>query len=245
MSCDILMKGGSVIDGSGKPRFTADVAIEAGKITEIGRINSAAGRIINADGLAVAPGFIDPHTHYDAQICWDKQVTPSSWHGVTTVIMGSCGVGVAPASLKTREAATWDLVNLESIPFDVLNDGLTWDWDDFPSFMKAAQRRGCAINLGFQAPLTPFRHFVMGKESTERAATEAETARIERMLSDAIAAGAVGISTTVSKIDVGYKGRPLAARLASREELRRYARVLRNHRRGLIMIHVISQPDQL
>ncbi len=212
---------------------------------EIGKINSSAGRVIDADGLAVAPGFIDPHTHYDAQICWDKQVTPSSWHGVTTVIMGSCGVGVAPASPETREAATWDLVNLESIPFDVLNDGLTWDWEDFPSFMKAAQRRGCAINLGFQAPLTPFRHFVMGEESTQRAATEAETARIERMLSDAIGAGAVGISTTVSKIDVGYKGRPLAARLASREELRRYARVLREHRRGLTMIHVISQPDQL
>ena len=201
--------------------------------------------MIDANGLVVAPGFIDPHTHYDAQICWDQQVTPSSWHGVTTVIMGSCGVGVAPASPKTREAATWDLVNLESIPFDVLNDGLTWDWDDFPSFMQAAQRRGCAINLGFQAPLTPFRHFVMGEESTERAATEAETAQIERLLSDAIGAGAVGISTTVSKIDVGYKGRPLARRLASFDELRRYARVLRKHRRGLTMIHVISQPDQL
>ena len=131
MSCDILIKGGSVIDGSGTPRFSADIAVDTGRIAEIGKINSSARRVIDAHGLAVAPGFIDPHTHYDAQICWDKQVTPSSWHGVTTVIMGSCGVGVAPASPETREAATWDLVNLESIPFDVLNDGLTWDWERF------------------------------------------------------------------------------------------------------------------
>jgi len=245
MPYDILIKGGNIIDGTGRPSFPADLAIDDGRIVEIGKINSLANRTVDATGLAVSPGFIDPHTHYDAQICWDKQVTPSSWHGVTTVITGSCGVGVAPVSPATREAATWDLVNLESIPFDVLNRGLTWDWDDFPSFIAAARRRGCAINLGFQAPLTPFRHFVMGEESMQRAATEDEIGRIEGMLSDAIVAGAVGISTSVSKIDVGYQGRPLACRLASREELRRYARVLRKHQRGAIMIHVISQPDQL
>ena len=128
MAYDLLIKGGLVVDGTGAPGRQADVAIAGGRIAEIGRVTAGAERVIDAAGLVVAPGFIDPHTHYDAQICWDGAVTPSSWHGVTSVIMGNCGVGIAPCKPKAREVAMRDLVNVEAIPFDVLNMGITWDW---------------------------------------------------------------------------------------------------------------------
>jgi len=184
----------------------------------------------------VAPGFIDPHTHYDAQICWDGAVTPSSWHGVTSVIMGNCGVGIAPCKPKAREIAMRDLVNVEAIPFDVLNMGITWDWETFPEFLAAAARRRPSLNLGFLAPLTPFRHYVMGEASMERAATPEETAQITALLGEAIDAGAFGFSTTILNQHVGFQGRPLACRNASRDELRAYANALRERGKGAIEI---------
>ena len=144
MSLDLLVKNGCVVDGTGAPRFNADVAVADGKIVEIGKVSGSAERVIDASDLVVAPGFVDPHTHYDAQICWDSLVTPSSWHGVTTLVMGNCGVGLAPCKPEAREIAAWDLVNVEAIPFDVLNEGVTWDWETFPEYMDAAERRGSA-----------------------------------------------------------------------------------------------------
>ena len=186
MTYDIIIKDGTVVDGTGAPRFSADVAIANGRIAEIGSVTESAAETIDARGLIVAPGFVDPHTHYDAQICWDPLITSSSWHGVTTVMMGNCGVGIAPCRPEVREIAAWDLVNVEAIPFDVLSKGITWEWETFPQFMDAAERRGSGINLGFLAPLTPFRHYVMGEESMERAATPAETAQIKALLSEAV-----------------------------------------------------------
>src|SRR5260221_80659 len=142
------------------PARNPDVAVLDGKIQEIEKGGGGtAKRVIDAEGLVVAPGFIDPHTHYDAQICWDGAVTPSSWHGVTSVVMGNCGVGIAPCKPETREIAMKDLVNVEGIPFDVLNKGITWDWETFPQFMDAAAARSPSLNLAFIAPLTPFRHW--------------------------------------------------------------------------------------
>src|SRR5271167_3504416 len=178
MSYDLLIKNGTVVDGTGSKPRRADVAISAGKVAEIGKVVEGAKDVIDASDLIVAPGFVDPHTHYDAQICWDPYITSSSWHGVTTVIMGNCGVGIAPCKPEVREIAAWDLVNVEAIPFDVLKKGVTWDWVTFPEFMDAASRRHSGINLGFMAPLTPFRHFVMGTESMERAANPDETTKI-------------------------------------------------------------------
>ena len=129
MAHDLVIKNGMLVDGTGAPARRADVAITGGKIAEIGRVTDGAATVIDAADLVVAPGFIDPHTHYDAQICWDGAVTPSSWHGVTSVIMGNCGVGIAPCKPKAREIAMRDLVNVEAIPFDVLNMGITWDWE--------------------------------------------------------------------------------------------------------------------
>ncbi|PYM53193.1 MAG: amidohydrolase [Candidatus Rokuibacteriota bacterium] len=236
MAYDLVIKNGMLVDGTGAPARRADVAITGGKIAEIGRVTDGTARVIDADGLVVAPGFIDPHTHYDAQICWDGAVTPSSWHGVTSVIMGNCGVGIAPCKPKAREVAMRDLVNVEAIPFDVLNMGITWDWETFPEFIEAAARRSPSLNLGFLAPLTPFRHYVMGEASMERAATPDETAKIKALLGEAIDAGAFGFSTTILNQHVGYQGRPLACRNASRDELKAYANALKERGKGAIEI---------
>jgi N-acyl-D-amino-acid deacylase len=236
MSYDLLIKNGTVVDGTGAPRRHADVAVKDGVIAEIGKISDGAKKTIDADGLIVAPGFVDPHTHYDAQICWDPQITCSSWHGVTSVVMGNCGVGLAPCRPQARDIATQDLVNVEAIPYEVLKRGITWDWESFPSYMEAAGRRGAAVNLGFLAPLTPFRHYVMGEESMDRAATADETEKIAALLREAVAAGALGFSHTTGVQHVGYKGRPLACRLADRAELGAYAHVLRELGKGVIEI---------
>ncbi len=236
MSYDLLIRNGTVVDGSGAPRRQADVAVKDGIIAEIGKVSGGAARVIDAGGLIVAPGFVDPHTHYDAQICWDPQITSSSWHGVTSVVMGNCGVGLAPCRPQVHDIAAQDLVNVEGIPFEVLKRGITWDWESFPSYMEAARKRGSAINLSFLAPLTPFRHYVMGEESMERAATPAETDQIAALLREAVAAGALGFSHTTGVQHVGYKGRPLACRLADRSELGAYARVLRDLGKGVIEI---------
>src|ERR1700688_1616894 len=158
MAYDLLIKNGTVIDGTGAPGRRAGVAIAGGRIAEIGKIADGAARVVDADGLVVAPGFIDPHTHYDAQICWDPAISPSSWHGVTSVVMGNCGVGIAPCRPEAREIATRDLVNVEGIPFEVLERGISRDWQTLPEFLDAADKRGSALNLAFLAPLTPFRH---------------------------------------------------------------------------------------
>ncbi|HEV2186464.1 MAG TPA: amidohydrolase family protein [Stellaceae bacterium] len=236
MAYDLLIKNGTVIDGTGAPRRQADIAIVGGKIAEIGKIGDAATKTIDADGLVVAPGFIDPHTHYDAQICWDPAISPSSWHGVTSVVMGNCGVGIAPCKPEAREVAMRDLVNVEGIPFDVLDAGITWDWQTFPEFIDAAAKRGSALNLGFIAPLTPFRHWVMGEASMERAATADETAQIKSLIRGAVDAGAFGFSTTILNQHIGYQARPLACRNASREELKAYASVLKETGKGAIEI---------
>jgi N-acyl-D-aspartate/D-glutamate deacylase len=234
MAYDLLIKNGTVVDGTGAPRIQADVAITNGKIAEIGKIKDGAKKVIDAHGLIVAPGFIDPHTHYDAQIWWDDLVTCSSWHGITTTIMGNCGVGIAPCRPEMREVAAWDLVNVEGIPFDVLKQGITWKWETFPQYIEAAAQQKLGINVGFLAPLTPFRHYVMGEESMDRAARPDEIAQIRRLMYDAVAAGAMGWSTSKAANHVGYQGRPLASRLASLEELVAYAGVLKELGRGII-----------
>jgi N-acyl-D-amino-acid deacylase len=154
MSYDLIIRNGTVVDGTGADRIHADVAVTDGRIVEVGKVDGRAKETIDASDLIVAPGFVDPHTHYDAQICWDDVTSPSCWHGVTSVMMGNCGVGIAPCKPEAREIAAWDLVNVEAIPFEVLNEGVTWDWETFPEYMDAADARGSGLNLGFLAPLT-------------------------------------------------------------------------------------------
>jgi N-acyl-D-aspartate/D-glutamate deacylase len=231
---DLLIRNGLVIDGTGAPARRADVGVAGGTIAAIGRVAEPAKRTIEAADLVVAPGFIDPHTHYDAQICWDGALTPSSWHGVTSVVMGNCGVGIAPCRPEAREIAMRDLVNVEAIPFDVLAAGITWDWESFPQYLEAAERRRPAVNLAFLVPLTPLRHYVMGAASLERAANADEIGAMRRLLGEAMDAGAFGFSSTLLNQHLGYQGRPLACRNASRDELRAFCNVLRERGKGAI-----------
>ena len=241
MSYDLLIKNGTVVDGTGAPSYQADVAVADGKIAAIGKITDGAKKTLDASDLIVAPGFVDPHTHYDAQICWDPLITSSSWHGVTSLVMGNCGVGLAPCKPENQEIAAWDLVNVEAIPFEVLGKGVTWDWTTFPEYMDAAARRGAGINLGFMAPLTPFRHWVMGEESMERSATPEERAQIKALIKEAVAAGAFGFSTTNVAQHIGYKGRPIACRQADWDELKAYANALQELGKGSIELALTNE----
>jgi N-acyl-D-aspartate/D-glutamate deacylase len=242
MAADLLIRNGLVVDGTGAPARRADVAVRGGKITAVeANSKETSGKTIDAGGLVVAPGFIDPHTHYDAQICWDGATTPSSWHGVTSVVMGNCGVGIAPCRPQAREIAMRDLVNVEAIPFEVLEAGITWDWETFPQYMEAAARRKPALNLAFLAPLTPFRHYVMGEASMERAASAEETAGIKALLGEAMDAGAFGFSSTLLNQHMGYGGRPLACRNASRGEIQAYCNALRERGKGAIEMAMTRQ----
>ena len=245
MSYDLLIKNGTVVDGLGTARRRADVAVANGKIAAIGKVTDSAKKTIDAGDLIVAPGFVDPHTHYDAQICWDPVLSSSSLHGVTSVVMGNCGVGLAPCKPNVREIAAWDLVNVEAIPFEVLGKGIKWEWETFPEYMQAAQKRGSGVNLGFLAPLTPFRHYVMGEESMDRAATAAEIAQIKTLLKEAVTAGAFGFTTTAIPQHIGYKGRPLACRQASRDELKAYANGLKELGKGALELALTSTVCEL
>ena len=241
----MIIKNGTVIDGKGGPRFRADVAVRNGKIAAIGKIDGLADSTIDATGKIVCPGFVDPHTHYDAQITWDQLLSSSSEHGITTVMMGNCGVGVAPCRPPMRALLTEDLVTVEGIDHEVLTEGIRWDWETFPQFMDAAVKRGTAINLGFIAPLSPFRTYVLGPEANERAATPAETQTIAGLLNDAMQAGAWGFSTTASRQHIGHGGKPLSARLASRDELAAYCGVLKQLGRGAIEMALTKRYSEL
>lgn len=234
---DLIIENARICDGTGKPSFYGNVAVKDGLIAAIGKGNGeAATRKINADGLVLAPGFIDPHTHYDAQVAWDPMVTCSSWHGITTVVMGNCGVGVAPVKPKARDIVMWDLVNVEAIPFDVMQKGIDWQWETHAQYLDVLQKRGMGINVASLAALTPLRHYAIGEESFERAAKPDEIVVMQQLLRDAIRSGAFGLTSTILNNHIGFEGRPLACRNASREELAALCQVLREEGRGTIEI---------
>ena len=234
---DLLIKNARICDGTGAPSFMGSLGVKGGVIQQVGTANGhTAERVIDADGLVLAPGFVDPHTHYDAQIAWDPLVTCSPWHGVTTVIMGNCGVGVAPVKPATREILMQDLVNVEAIPYDVMKAGIDWQWESYGQYLDAIDRRGLGINVAGLVAFTPLRHYVMGEASFERPATDDEIRTMRRLLREAMEAGAFGFTTTTSRNHVGYQGRPLACRNASRDELIGVVRGLHDAGRGAIEI---------
>ena len=249
MSFDLIIKNGLVVDGTGAAPRMADVAVSGGRIVEVGKVSGSAKQTIDAEGRVVAPGFVDPHTHYDAQICWDRALTPSPWHGVTTVVNGNCGVGVAPVAPAMREVAMHDLVNVEGMPYEVMASSIPWSWESFPQFLDALDKRGSAINQAYLAPLTPFRYYVMGPAAVERAANPEETQKIAALIREAVMSGALGFSTTMLNNHIGHGGRPLACRMADKAELAAYARAVGSTGKGVIQaaltpeVSVVSDRD--
>jgi N-acyl-D-amino-acid deacylase len=194
---DIVIRGGSVIDGSGKPAFTGDVAIEGGRIAAVGGKQGPARRDIDADGLLVTPGWVDVHTHYDGQAMWDPLLAPSCWHGVTTVMFGNCGVGFAPVKKEHRGALMDLMEGVEEIPNPVLAAGLNWEWETFPQYMDELDRRPRAIDIAAQMAHLPLRVHVMGDRAVRReAATPDDIAAMRDLTVEALRSGAFGFTTS-------------------------------------------------
>ena len=218
---DLLVRGGTLVDGTGAPARRGDVGIRAGRIAALGEVSGSAERVVDADGAVVAPGFVDIHTHYDAQVFWDRMLTISPWHGVTSVVMGNCGFGVAPTRPAHRDLVLRTLEKVEGMSLDALRAGIgaEWPFESFAEFLAAIERRGTAINVGALVGHTPVRLYVMGEEATEREATDAEIAAMRALVTDALAAGAIGFATSKSPTHVGWEGRPVPSRAASFAEI--------------------------
>ena len=240
MDYDLKITGGTIIDGTGAAGIVGDVAIRSGKVAALGRVSGAAATTIDAMGRVVAPGFVDVHTHYDAQVMWDRMLTISPWHGVTTVVMGNCGFGVAPTRPQHRELILRTLEKVEGMSFDALAAGIGNDWpfETFPEYLDAVERRGTAINVGVLIGHTPVRLYVMGEEATERPATAAEVAQMRSIVRAAIDAGAVGFATSKAPTHVGYAGRPVPSRAAELTEVLAIADALREAGRGVVQATV-------
>lgn len=218
MSAEIVIRGGTVLDGSGAPGRPADVAIAGGLIREIGP-NLRGERELDASGCAVAPGFIDIHTHYDAQVFWDPALRPSSCHGVTTVVAGNCGFTIAPARPEHHELIARTLENVEDMDGASLAAGIPWDFETFPEYLESIRRRGTLINFTAYVGHTALRLYVMGDAAYERAATPEEIERMCRLACEAIDAGAAGLSTSFAYTHRGVDGKPVPSRFAARDEI--------------------------
>src|SRR5271167_1414875 len=217
---DIVIRGGTIIDGTGKPAFSGDVAINGGRIAGVGGKQGPARREIDAAGLMVTPGWVDVHTHYDGQAMWDPLLAPSCWHGVTTVMFGNCGVGFAPVKKEHRGALMDLMEGVEEIPNPVLAAGLTWEWETFPEFMDALERRPRAIDIAAQAAHLPLRVYVMGGRAVRReAATPDDIAEMRRLTIEAMKSGAFGFTTSRTDSHKTPDGELVASRDADAEEL--------------------------
>jgi N-acyl-D-aspartate/D-glutamate deacylase len=237
---DLLLRQALLIDGTGAPGRPADVAVSEGRISAIappGSLSPAPRtEVVDLDGLALAPGFIDIHTHYDAQILWDSDLTPSCWHGVTSVIMGNCGFGVAPTRPEHRDIIVRTLENVEGMSMEALNAGIDWCFETFPQYMSALAERSKRLNVGAFIGHTPLRLFVLGGE--ERAATASEVGRMGELLREALDAGAIGFSTSRQPAHQGAFGRPVPSRFAEIDEVGAMAAVLGAAGKGVMQISI-------
>ena len=225
MAYDVVIKGGRIYDGSGLPSYFGDVAINGDRIVEVGRINDSARRVVNAEGLAVAPGFIDFHTHMDAQLLWDPLATSSCYHGVTTLIPGNCGLSLAPCRAQDRDNLIGSFVRVEAMPSQVLRQAVKWEWTSFPQYLDRLQEK-LGVNVAALMGHCAVRQFVMGEESSERAAIPAEIAQMKALVREGMKAGAIGFSTNQNRRHMREDGRPIPSRLATDEEIVELASVL-------------------
>ena len=232
---DLVVKGGRIYDGTGMPSFNGDVAVRDGEIVEIGRITGGAKKTLNVDGLALAPGFIDPHTHLDAQLFWDPLGTSSCFHGVTSVVVGNCGLSLAPAKPENREAMIKSFVRVEAISRRVLEEGFEWKWTSTKEYLDVLGTR-LGINVAALVGHIAVRHYVMGEEAVEREATPEEIAQMQRLVRQGLEAGAVGFSTNQNPRHMREDKKPVASRLASKEELGSLLDVLGEMNAGVVQL---------
>jgi N-acyl-D-aspartate/D-glutamate deacylase len=217
---DLVIRGGTVVDGTGAARFVADVAIDGGIVTAIGKISAAGREEIDATGKVVAPGFVDIHTHYDGQATWDSEMAPSSWHGVTTVVMGNCGVGFAPAKKDKHDWLIGLMEGVEDIPGTALAEGMTWDWETFPEYLDALERRPRTIDVATHVPHGAVRAYVLGdREMPGAVPTDADIAEMSRIVEEGIRAGALGFSTSRTVLHKSVDGELVPGTTATKEEL--------------------------
>ena len=236
MATTTVIRGGTVVDGTGAPRRRADVSIEGGRIAEIG--DHLHGDVeLDAAGHVVAPGFVDIHTHYDAQVFWDPALTPSCFHGVTTVVAGNCGFSIAPTHSGDRELIANTLQKVEDMNPASLMAGIPWDFETFPEYLRSVERRGTMINFSAYVGHTPVRMWVMGADAGERPATPEEIQRMSAVVAEAMDAGAAGFATSFAITHIGADGRPIPSRRAARDEIEALFRVVGAAGRGVVAVN--------
>jgi N-acyl-D-aspartate/D-glutamate deacylase len=233
---DLLIRGGTLVDGTGAAARPGNVGVRSARIAAVGDVDGTADAVIDASGRVVAPGFVDIHTHYDAQVFWDRKLSCSPWHGVTTVVMGNCGFGVAPTRPEHRDLILRTLENVEGMSLGALRAGLGRDWPfvGFPEYLDAIEKRGTLINCGALVGHTPVRIYVMGAAAVQREATAGEIDQMRRLVAEALDAGAIGFATSKAPTHVGYDGNPVPSRVAAFEEIKALASCLRGSEHGLM-----------
>ncbi|MEM7541653.1 MAG: amidohydrolase family protein [Pseudomonadota bacterium] len=246
---DKVIKGGMVIDGSRTPRYKGDIAIKDGVIAEIGHIEAnRAEEVLDADGLVVAPGFVDLHTHYDAQLFWDPYCTISGWHGITTVVIGNCGFGFAPVAPEARERAMLTMTRVEAIPLASMKEGMPWDWETFPEFLDSVERAPKAMNIVPYVPISPIMVSVMGLEDAKagRKPTDDEHAQMCRILEESLDAGGCGWSTQrlppsgPAGAQLDYDGTAMPTDVMHNDTCLEFAKVLRKRNAGHMQTTMVS-----
>ena len=236
MAHDLVIRGGTVVDGSGAKRFAADVGIKDGMIAEIGRITSTAARTIDADGLIVSPGFIDGHTHMDAQVAWDPLGSCSCWHGVTSVVMSNCGFALAPCKPEDRDLYARCLSAVEDIPTEAMAAGIDWTWETFPEYLATVERLPKAINYGMYIGHSALRMYAMGKRAFTEKATEDEMVSMADLVKEALRAGAMGFSSSRASTHVTPDNTPVASRIAEWEEIDRIVAAMAELDAGIFQV---------
>jgi N-acyl-D-amino-acid deacylase len=236
MGFDLVIRHGTIVDGSGAARYRGDVGIKDGRIVEIGRIRAVAQRTLDADGLIVAPGFIDGHTHMDAQVSWDRLGSCSCWHGVTSVIMGNCGFALAPCRPAEREWFARCLTAVEDIPTEAMLAGIDWTWESFPEYLATIDRLPKAINYGAYIGHSALRMYVMGSRALTEVATEDDLTRMAAAVQEALRAGAMGFSSSRSPTHVTPDDTPVASRIADWSEIDRLVGAMADLNAGIFQV---------